>query len=126
MTAFAALTLKNNAGTDVVFNPLTIDQTGVASWATSDARFDAKSIVTVSTKTPSARQPKARIKLKVTVPVMDAIDTTKKIDEIIATCEIAIPKNSDSTLRANARKHIETLLAHAVSTTFVTSFEGVY
>jgi hypothetical protein len=127
MSAFATLALQNNAGTTVNFAPLTIDSaSGVASYGTSDAVYDQKSVVTASVKYPSKSSTKARLRLKVTVPLMDTVDTTKKVDEAIGTVELAFPKNMSSTDRLNLRKYVQTLVADAVTTAFATSFEGIY
>jgi len=126
MSAFAALSLQNNAAATVTFNPLTIDSSGVASWATSDAIYDAKSIVTVSTKVPNSKSTKARLKAKVVVPLMDSVNTTLKVDELVINLDMAIPKNMGLTPRLDARKYIDTLVQNALVTAFLTSFEGVY
>lgn len=126
MSAFAALTLKNNATTDVVFSPLTIDTNGVAQYGSLNAIYDGKTFVSISSKVPSVRSNKARLKLKITLPLMDAVDTSKKIDEAIASVEIAFPKNMGQSSRRDLRAYIDTLISNAVTTAFVDGFEGIY
>lgn len=126
MSAFAALVLTNSAAANVTFNPLTIDSTGIASYATSDAIYDAKSFVSISSKVPNARSTKARFKGKVTVPLMDPVDPTKKIDEAIAAIDIAFPKNMGLTQRLDLKAYVDSLVSNAILTAFATSFEGIY
>lgn len=127
MPAFAALVLKNNAATNVTFNPLTIDTTtGVASYATSEAVWDAKSTCTVSSSTPSAKSSRAKQRVRVTVPIMDAVDTTKKIDEVIIDVQCNYSRLSTSGHRNDARAFADSALQHAIATAFATSYEGIY
>lgn len=126
MSAFAALTLKNYAIADVIFSPLSIDSTGVATYGSSNAIYDAKSFVSISSKVPSARSNKARLKLKVTLPLMDTVDTTKKLDEAIAAVDLAFPKNMGQAARRDLTAYIATLVTDAVTTAFVDGFEGIY
>lgn len=126
MSAFATLTLKNNATTDVVFSPLTIDSNGVAQYGTADTIYDGKTFVSISSKVPSVRSNKARLKLKITHPLMDSVDTTKKLDEAIATVDIAYPKNMSQAARRDLKAYIATLVTNAVTTAFVDGFEGIY
>jgi len=127
MSAFAVLTLKDNSAANVTFNPLTIDSsTGVATWATADAIYDAKKFVTWSSRTPSSKSSKARLKLKVTIPIMDVVDTTKKVDEAICSIEIAVPRNQALTPRLDLKAFADTLLQNAIVTAFMTTYEGIY
>jgi hypothetical protein len=130
MSAFAALTLKNNANADVVFSPLTINsQTGVASWGTAVAAYDNKSVVTMSSQVPTTKSTKARAKVKVTVPyLVEDVNygNMTKIDDCIIQIDIAIPKNMDSAARADAQAYLKSVVAHAILTAFVTNFEGIY
>jgi hypothetical protein len=127
MSAFANITLVNNAAANVVFYPMTIvTSTGVAMYATSDAVFDAKSILTISTKQPAGANTRAKYRAKVTIPVMDAVYTTKKIDEAIVTVDFSLPRDLGSTPRLDARAYIKALIADAVTTAFLTSYEGIY
>lgn len=127
MPAFAALVLKNNAATNVTFNPLTIDTTtGVASYATADANWDAKTIVTASSSTPSGKSSRARQRIKVTLPIMDAIDVTKKIDEVIVDVSISYPRSSTSLQRNDCRAYADSALQSAIATAFASSYEGIY
>lgn len=125
MTAFAALTLKNAADADVTFGPADIES-GVATWLTSDDIFDAKKRVTMAVVRPKPGGSVVRVKQKVLVPLMDAVDTAKKIGEAYASVEIVMPKTMSSTARLDLRKHVETLVSNAVTTAAVTSFEGIY
>lgn len=131
MSAFASMNLKNNAGTNVAFSPLTINSsTGVASWATGDAVYDNKTVLTVSSQLPSAKSSKGRMKVKLAVPYLvlnsDGVTYTKK-DEEILTIDIAIPKNMALLDRQNAQAFLKSVLTDVtLVTNFMTSFEGIY
>lgn len=126
MTAFAAVTLLNNASANVVFNPQAIDPTGVAIWLTSDAVFDAKKKLTMSVSIPKGNSPVSRIKQRVMIPIMDAVDTTKKVGEAYVNIEAVIPKLASDTTRLDLRKFADTLLTNAVSTAAYQNLEAIY
>lgn len=126
MTAFAAITLLNNAAANVVFNPQSIDSSGVAKWLTSDAVYDAKKVVTMSVSLPKGKSTVARVKQKVVIPIMDAIDATKKVGEAYVYIEAVIPKLASETIRLDLRKHADTLLTNAVSTAAYQFLEAQY
>lgn len=126
MTAFASLTLVNNAAANVTFIPTGIDPKGVATWMTNDAVYDSRRKVTMSVSLPSNSGSVIRVKQKVTVPVMDAIDTTKKVGEAYVYIESVFPKLASQTTRLDLRKFADTLLTNAVSTAAFTDFENIY
>lgn len=116
MTAFASLTLVNNAAANVVFAPQSIDANGVATWLTSDSIYDAKQKVTMSLSLPKNGSSVARLKQRIMIPIMDTVDTTKKIAEAYADVTVVIPKQASETQRLDLRKFVEKLTANAVST----------
>ncbi|DAD51380.1 coat protein [ssRNA phage Zoerhiza.1_16] len=131
MTAFASQNLKNAAGSNVAFAPQTINPSnGVASWATSaETVYDLKSFLSISSSVPSAKSSKARLRVKISVPMTlsDAGGTYYKADEAIATLDIAIPKNMDLTYRQNLQAFMKSVLTDAsFVTNFMSAFEGIY
>jgi len=126
MSAFATLTLQNNAAANVVFSPVSIDASGVATWLTSDSVYDAKKSVTMSVSLPKKGGSVSRIKQKIVIPIMNSVVTTQKDGEIIANVEVVIPKIASSTDRLDARKYVQTLVADAVSTAAFTNLESIY
>jgi hypothetical protein len=126
MTAFAALTLPNNAAVDQTFTPVGIDPQGVAKWLGSETILDGKKSVTMSVALPKNGSTVVRVKQRVTIPVMDAVDTTKKIAEAYADVVMVLPKQATETNRLDLRRYTEKLLENAVSTAAVTNFEAIY
>lgn len=126
MSAFAAMTLQNNSAVNVTFNPQSIDADGVARYITSDAIYDAKSIVTAKLSTPKAGSDVSRVTLKVMVPVMDTVDTSKKVGECVWTISGVLPKRATQTQRLDSRKYAEKLLGLALVTSMVDTYEGIY
>lgn len=126
MSAFAPVTLLNDASGNVVFNPQGIDSNGVAKYLTSDSIYDAKRALTMSVTLPKNGSNVARIKQKIMIPVMDAVDTSLKLGEAYITIEAVIPKQASSTVRLDLRKHADTLLTNAISTAAFTSLEAIY
>lgn len=126
MSAFASLTLVDSAAANVVFTPQSIDSSGVATYMSADAVFDAKKRVTMSVSLPKNGGTVARVKQKVTVPIMDTVDATKKVAEAYVNIEYVFPKETSSTDRLNVRKFAETLTTNAVTTAAVTSLEAIY
>lgn len=126
MSAFAAVTLQNNAASNVTFNPQSIDSAGVAKWLTSDSVFDARKSVTMSVSLPKNGSTVARVKQKVIVPIMDTVDANKKVAEAYVTIEAVIPKLASETVRLDLRKYADTLLTNAVSTAAYQNLEAIY
>lgn len=126
MSAFAAVTLQNNAAANVVFNPAAIDSSGVARWMTNDSVFDAKKLVTMSVTLPKNGSSVTRIKQKVSVPIMDTVDTNLKVADAYVTIEAVIPKLASETIRLDLRKYADTLLQNAISTAAYQNLEAIY
>lgn len=126
MPAFAATTLKDSADADVAFIPTTIDSNGVALSMTDSASFDACHRLSTSTTLPKSGGTVIRTKQKVVIPVMDAVDTSKKLNEIIVNIEYVMPKNSPVKLRKDAAAYVSTLAKHAVTINAVENFESQY
>lgn len=127
MTQLATLQLKNQAGTEVNYPVNGINYTNnVASWASAGASYDAKSVATFSLQQPTNKSARARLRLKVTIPIMDAVQTTIKIDELIANVELVLPKSAVLADRQNLRAFIADFLTDTVVVNAVENFEGVY
>lgn len=125
MSAFATLTLQNNAAANVVFNPANIEN-GIASWYTANSIYDAAWRVTMQVKRPINGSTVARVKQRVSVPVMDAVDTTKKIGEGYVDVEFVLPKVMSETNRLDLRKMVDTLITNAITTAAVQNLEAIY
>lgn len=127
MSAFATLNLKNQAATEVPFAPASIDPSNkVITWLGAGASYDAKPKATLLLNLPKAGASRVRIQGKVSIPVMDAIETTKRIDENLATFDFSLSKNSTLLDRQNLRAHIADFLTDAVIVAMVEQFENVY
>lgn len=126
MSAFAALTLQNNAATNVVFNPQSIDSAGVATFLSTDTVLDSKKRVTMSVTLPKGGSPVARVKQKIVVPIMDTVDANKKVAEAYVSIEFVLPKIASETVRLDLRKYADTLLTNAVTTAAVQGLEAIY
>lgn len=126
MTAFAALTLPNEAAANQTFNPVGIDPQGVAKWLGTETILDGKKSVTMSVALPKGGSSVVRVKQRVTIPVMDSVDTTKKIAEAYADIVMVLPKQASVTNRLDLRRYAEKLLENAVTTAAVTDFEAIY
>lgn len=126
MSAFATVALTNEAAATVNFTPLNLDNTGVARWGTANSVYDAKSLLSMKVDLPSGKSTRIKVKQKLTIPVMDAVDATLKIDELICNVEFSLPKSATQTQRLDMRKYAATLLAHAITTAAVDVFEGIY
>jgi hypothetical protein len=127
MTAFASLSLQNNAAVAQTFTPNSIDREGVATWlTTSEAVFDARRRASLSVRHPKNGSSVVRIKGRVLIPIMDTIDTTKKVAEAYADVSFVIPKQANQTQRLDLRKYAAELTTNAVMTAAVDLFESVY
>lgn len=127
MTAFAALSLLNNAAVAQSFAPVGIDPSGVAKWmTTSEAVYDARRQATMLTTLPKNGSNVFRMKQKVVIPVMDIIDISKKVAEAYVNVEFVIPKQANLTQRLDLRAYADEFVKNAVSTAAITNFEGIY
>lgn len=126
MSAFAAITLQNNAAANVTFTPQSLDSAGVAKWLSSDAVLDAKKAITMQVGLPKNGSTVARIKQKIVVPIMDTVDANLKVAEAYVTIEAVIPKLASETIRLDLRKYADTLLTNAVSTAAYQNLEAIY
>lgn len=126
MTAFASLTLQNNAATNVVFTPSAIDKDGVALWFAPGAVLDARPRATLRVTNPKNGSNVARVTGKVVIPVMDSVDTTKKVADVLGSFEFILPKQATETNRLDIRKMVDTMIQNAVTTAAVQYIESIY
>lgn len=105
MSAFAAITTYNwdgtisGATTAAVYTPTVIDPNGVAIWTLDGAVYDANKRLSLSVKRPTKGSQVIRATAKLTHPVMDAVDTTLKVGDILLTFEAVFPKRATETER---------------------------
>lgn len=126
MPAFSTLQLKNQAGTEVSYSPVSIDpSSSMAKWLGAGASLDARAVVTGSVALPTGKSTRVRTRHKVTIPVMDSI-TGQKIDEVIVQVDFSIPKNCPLLDRQNARAAMADLLVDPVMVAAIENFESVY
>lgn len=99
MTAFAAITLLNHAAANVVFAPNKIDAAGVAKWLGAETIYDGKRSATLSVTLPQNGSTVVRIKGRINQPIMDTVDTAKKVGDMYLNIEGVIPKLASETNR---------------------------
>lgn len=127
MPAFATLQLKNQAATEVSYSPADIDPaSNVAKWLGAGASYDARPQVTLSVSYPKGNATKVKVRGKISVPIMDPVVTTQKVDELIGTFEISLPKISALIDRQNLRAALADFLVDATVIAGVENFESVY
>lgn len=127
MTAFASLSLLNNAAVAQSFAPSSIDREGVATWMTvSESSLDARRRASLSVRLPKNGSSVVRVKARVLIPIMDTIDTTKKIAEAYADVSFVLPKQATQTNRLDLRKYTAEIVSNAVMTAAVDTFEAIY
>lgn len=126
MSAFATLTLQNNAAANVVLSPNSIDAQGVATWFGTATVLDARARATLSVRNPKGTSSVARVMGKVAVPIMDTVDPSKKVAEVLGTFEFVLPKQATETQRLDIRKMVDTMLTNAVLTAAVQNIEAIY
>jgi len=126
MSAFAALSLQNNAAVAQAFNPQSIDAAGVATWYGTETVLDAKKKVTLSVSLPKNGSTVSRVKQRISVPIMDAVDATKKIADAYVDITFVLPKQASETVRLDLRKYADQLLINAVTTAAVQNLEAIY
>lgn len=127
MTQLIDLSIQDGAAAAQTFVVQNVDYaTGVATWGTAAASFDASTIISFSLKPPSKSSTRVRVRARVIIPIMDPVITTKKVDEVIAEITFSMPKTSTATQRLNLRAYARNLLSDNVIINAVNSFQGVY
>lgn len=126
MSAFTTVTIVDYAVANVVFSPAKIDSTGLAKWYAPGTVFDAKPSCTLLVKEPKNGSNVARVSCRITIPVMDTVDTTKKIGDTIGSVEFVLPKQASLTARRDVKALIVSLLANAAITDAVENLASVY
>jgi hypothetical protein len=127
MPALAALSLKNQAGTEVVYSPGGINAaTNVVTYIGAGASYDARTQVSFSVVLPRGNATRVRIRGKISVPIMDPVDTTKRVDECIGDFEFSLPKRAALLDRQNLRASLADFLTDATVVAAVENYESVY
>jgi hypothetical protein len=126
MTAFASVTLQNNAAANIVFTPSKIDAEGVALWYSTATVLDGRPRCSLKVVSPVGNSSVGRVTGRVAVPIMDTVDTSKKIGECLGTFEFVMPKVATETQRLDIRKMLDTLVLHAATTAAVQYLESQY
>lgn len=129
MSTFATVSLKNQAGTEIAFNPTTVDRNSnvnVANYAAAGSIYDSRQKLSASLQLPSSKSTRAKIKLKLVIPYMSAVDPAIKLDESIINIDFSLPKGAALLDRQNLRAYAADLLTDAMVIAMVENFEGVY
>jgi len=127
MTQLADLIVVDGSAANQTFFVQNVDYTtGVASWATTAASFDAARVISFSLRPPSKTSNRVRIRAKVVIPIMDPVLTTKKIDELVGEISFSIPKTAASLARGDLRAFVRNFLSDNVVINAVNTFQGVY
>jgi hypothetical protein len=138
MTAIAALTLADGQATPVnhTFNPVNIDQAGVAKWADRSGGIALGfPVITFLMRNPSKTSRNYKVTAKVVVPVLEVTSpsTASGIQpaptlayNLTAAIEMVLPERSTLGQRNDLLAYVKNALANAVITAAVQSFESVY
>lgn len=127
MTAFAAILLDDDGDTPHTFSPSTIDSNGAARlFENGDVPFDGRNALSLSVKLPKNGSQVARVTAKVVVPVMDSIDSTKKVGEVLGNVEFVIPKGATTSHRADLLAFVRNFLADPSVEAAVSELESIY
>jgi hypothetical protein len=126
MPAFAALTLTDSASANHVLNPTAIDSSGVAKWLGAETVYDGKVSCTQSVSLPKNGSTVVRVKQRIAIPVMDAVDATKKVGEAYVNVEYVMPKQAPLATRLDLKAYLADLTGESLTTAALTSFESAY
>lgn len=139
MTAIAALTLNDGAGTPVAhtFNPVNIDVAGVARWADRSGGIALGfPVVSFAMRNPTKASRSYKITAKVVTPVLEITSPSTgtgiqpaptKAYDLIANVEFVLPERSTLQERKHILAYAKNYLANAsVFTAAVENFESIY
>lgn len=127
MGSLATLALKDASGSEVNFLVSGINYSNnVASWNADGSSYDARPQATFSLSLPTARSTRARVRAKVSIPIMDVANPLVKRDELICNVEFVLPKSADLADRQDLRSYVADFLTDTVITNAVDKFESVF
>lgn len=125
MPAFAVLTLTDSASANIAFNPTAIKD-GVARWLGPETVYDGKKSVSQSVSVPKNGSSVIRVKQRISIPLMDTVDATKKIGEAYVNVEYVMPKQAPLATRLDLKAFLIDLTGESLTTSALTSFESAY
>lgn len=116
------LELSNFTGT-ALFAPYRQDtQTGMISYIGPGESYDARPVLTLLSTFPKNGSNRLRQRVKMSIPVMDPVDPTKKIDELIFSMEVSLPKNASLETRNDLKAYAADLTQQSIFRAFITDF----
>lgn len=138
MTAIAALTIADGQATPAnhTFSPVNIDASGVAKWADRSGGIAVGfPTITHSVRAPSKTSRNYRATVKVALPVLEQTSASTasgiqpaptKAFDLICNVEFILPERSTLSQRSDILAYAKNVLANAIVTQAVQSFESVY
>lgn len=127
MPNLTTVTIVNDNGDNVAYYPAGINaQTGVALLAAAGAIYDARPKLTVSATPPTGKSTKFKTKLRLSMPHMDTIDTTKRLDESILEVSVSVSKVATLANRRDLRVLASNLLLDTLASGTIDAQEGVW
>lgn len=124
MPAFAALSLSD--GTAARTFDTSYRRDNLAGWRFVTGVFDANHTVTASVSLPGVNGKVSRVKHRVTVPIMDSVDVSVKLGEMVANVEFILPKMSSVAQRTVLLSYVNALLATSMAADNVIGLEGTF
>lgn len=120
MPAIADVVLADSGTVNRTFVPTDI-RNGIAKWqyAPSGSVLDAYRTITLSHQMPAKGSSVRRAKIRVGLPVMDAVDATKKIGEGVCNIEFVLPKGATDTNLNDLHKFAKNFMANVFVETAV-------
>lgn len=128
MPAIAAFAVATDGSSgSISFTPIGQDSKGVWTYLSpDDSVYDARQKVTQSFRLPNQKSKVARAQVKLSMPIMDSVDPTKKSGEIFANLEVVIPKFADAATRTQFLYELKGLLYTSVVSSALVEMESMY
>lgn len=127
MTQFTTVSLPDAATVSKNFTPGHINYgQNLATWYLAGSSYDANSVLSLSFKPASSSVSRTKVRSRLTIPIMDPVVTTKKIDEIIIEVSASIPKTATLTQRQDARVYLRNFQSNDAWVKAIDNFEGVF
>lgn len=128
MAAIASVTLADGqvAPSNVVFTPQDKDANGVVLWLAPGSTLDERPRLSASVRLPKNGSAVSRVQARIAIPIMDTVDTTKKIGDAIFAGEFVLPKTVSLASRKNLLAFAKNFLDHAVIESAVHDLEAPF
>lgn len=136
MSAIAAIVLADSVPANHTFNPVNIDQAGIAKWADRSGGIALGfPVVSMLLRNPTKGSRNYKLTAKIVTPVLEVTSPSTstgiqpaptKAYDLLCTIDMVLPERSTLLQRSDLVAFLQAFVAKAVFTDAAKNFESVY